>query len=87
MEFTYSFSEEKLVVTDLQGCYDEATNTYRLTDPVLLTKNKALFGCTNMRSFLSEIKNFFKKIDCLANFLVVNEVSIGVYIPAENTRR
>ena len=51
MEFTYDHSGERLVVTDLQGCYDEATNTYRLTDPVLLSRNRAVFGCTNMANF------------------------------------
>ena len=54
MEFTYTISDHKLMVTDLQGCYDKRTNTYRLTDPVLLSKNRKLFGCTNMQKFIDQ---------------------------------
>ena len=68
MEFTHEFSDHRLVVTDLQGHYDTNTNTYRLTDPVLLSKNRAVFGCTNMLTFTEKTSCLFYSI---LNFSIV----------------
>ena len=59
--WTYSYTDEYLIVTDLQG-FIYKNNDYILTDPAILSADVDRFGSTNLGS--NGIKHFFMNHRC-----------------------
>ena len=63
MHWSWVHSKGQMMVADLQGVLDNTKNTYRLTDPVLLSNTESgKYGCTDMG--VEGMAMFFLKHTC-----------------------